>query len=77
MDGVQELYAIAYADKKGNGFSDSEPWVTQLGNDIEECKTRVVELVKEGYKKVIPFQFSKELLESYSWDYVKKNRIEI
>lgn len=78
MDGIQETYAIAYADKNGNGFSNSEPWVmAQFGDDIEECKTKAMELVNEGYKKVIPFQFGKELLESYSWEYVRMNRIEI
>ena len=76
MNDIQGTYAIAYADKDGTNFSSSEPWImVEFGDNIEECKTKATELIKEGYKKVIPFQFGKRLLESYSWDYVKKHKL--
>lgn len=76
MDDIQETYAIAYANKDAAGFSNFEPWImAEFGDNIEECKNRAKELIKEGYKKVITFQFGKRLLESYSWDYVKKHQI--
>ncbi len=76
MDGIQGTYAIAYADKDGTSFSTSEPWImATFGDNIEECKNRATELIKEGYKKVTPFQFGKRLLESYSWNYVKRHKI--
>lgn len=76
MDDIQETYAIAYANKDGAGFFDSEPWImAEFGDNIEECKNKAKGLIKEGYKKVITFQFGKRLLESYSWDYVKRHKI--
>lgn len=69
-------YAIAYEDENGNGFSNSEPWILlACGKDVESCKKRAAELVKSGFKTAIPFMFGSELLESYSWDYVKSHRI--
>lgn len=76
MDGIQGNYAIVYADKDGRSFSENEPWILdEFGNDIKKCKIRVTELIKMGYKKVIPFQFGQRLLESYSWNYVKRHKI--
>lgn len=70
------MYGVAYADKNGMAFSDSEPWLITQDN-VQECKTIAMELSNEGYKEVIPFQFGSKILESYSWDYIKMNRIEI
>lgn len=27
LDGIQGTYAIAYADRNGNNFSKTEPWI--------------------------------------------------
>lgn len=71
-------YAAAYADKDGNGFSESEPWILDdFGEDIKECIKRSGELNKEGYKSVIPFRFGTELLDGYSWDYVIQQKLDI
>lgn len=76
MDGIQGTYAIAYAGKDGTSFSPSEPWIlAEFGDNIEECKGRVIALVNEGFKNVILFQFGKRLLESYSWNYVKRHKV--
>lgn len=35
MDGIQETYAIAYANKDAAGFSNFEPWImTEFGGNI-------------------------------------------
>lgn len=68
-------YAIAYADKNGKGFSNTEPWIDDnYGDDLQECLLRAKELVEEGYQKVIPFQFGKRERESYSWKYVRHRK---
>ena len=46
-------YAIAYADKNGNGFSNDEPWIEAgFEKDLELCKRRAIEMVKHGLKKL-------------------------
>lgn len=76
LDGIQGTYAIAYADRNGNNFSKTEPWImAEFGDDIENCKKKAAELTEEGYKKVTPFQFGKKLLESYTWNYVTRHKI--
>lgn len=70
-------YAIAYADKDGKGFSNTEPWIDDnYGNDLSGCLIRAKEMIDEGFKDVIPFQFGKRKRESYSWKYVKQRKIE-
>ena len=71
-------YAIAYADKNGKGFSDTEPWIDDnYGDDLPCCLLGANELIEEGYKDVIPFQFGKRERESYSWKYVRQHRVEV
>ena len=70
-------YAIAYADKDRKGFSNTEPWIDDnYGNDLSGCLIRAKEMIDEGFKDVIPFQFGKRKRESYSWKYVKQRKIE-
>ena len=70
-------YAIAYADKDGKGFSNTEPWIDDnYGNNLSGCLIRAKEMTDEGFKDVIPFQFGKRKRESYSWKYVKQRKIE-
>lgn len=40
---------IAYADKSGNGFSVSEPWIEDNFNTLEDCEQKANEIhfVKE------------------------------
>lgn len=69
-------YAIAYADENGNGFTDNEPWIEDgFGKDLESCKRRAAEMIRNGLKQVIVFQFGAQLCETYSWDYVKQHEI--
>lgn len=33
---------IAYADKSGNGFSVSEPWIEDNFNTLEDCEQKAL-----------------------------------
>ena len=66
---------IAYADKSGNGFSVSEPWIEDNFNTLEDCEQKASDLKKEGYQHVILFYKGEEELESYSWEYVEQHKI--
>ena len=46
---------IAYADKSGNGFSVSEPWIEDNFNTLEDCEQKANDLKEEGYQHVILF----------------------
>ena len=64
---------IAYADKSGNGFSVSEPWIEDNFNTLEDCEQKANDLKEEGYQHVILFYKGEEELESYSWEYVEQH----
>ena len=66
---------IAYADKSGNGFSVSEPWIEDNFNTLEDCEQKANDLKEEGYQHVILFYKGEEELESYSWEYVEQHKI--
>ena len=78
MDIWSGNYAIAYADKNGKGFSNTKPWIDDnYGNDLSGCLLRAKELIEEGYKDVIPFQFEKRRKkdEEFDWEYVREHKI--
>ena len=66
---------FAYADKSGNGFSVSEPWIEDNFNTLEDCEQKANDLKEEGYQHVILFYKGEEELESYSWEYVEQHKI--
>lgn len=69
------IYAIAYNDKFGNGFTKTEPWILdEFGNDLKKCRIKANELIRAGYKHVTIFKCN-ELPENISWKFVKKKRI--
>lgn len=74
-------YAVAYANSKEIGFSDTEPWVDIDINSLNELKMRVENLKLQGYKRVIPFQYDEEenieeMNEGFTWDFVENNKVE-
>jgi len=74
---MNRSFAIAYADKNGNGFSETKPWILDdFGLDLEGCIQRAKEMILEGYKNVIPFQFGKREREEYSWKYVRQHKLD-
>lgn len=69
------IYSVAYNDKYGDGFSETEPWViSDFDNDLKECKIKANELIRQWCKNVIIFK-SEELPESVTWEYVKEHQI--
>ena len=70
------MFAIAYKDRLGKGFSETEPWITDdLEDDLKKYKIKANELIRAGYRDVFIFKYSDPVPESITWDYVKKNEI--
>lgn len=70
-----EIYSVAYNDKYGDGFSETEPWIiSDFGNDLKGCKIKANELVRQLCKNVTIFKCNK-LPEIVTWDYVKSHQI--
>lgn len=67
---------IAYADKSGNGFSVSEPWIEDNFNTLEDCEQKANDLKEEGYQHVILFYKGEEELESCSLPYFDMDYLE-
>ena len=76
MKGSDIMFAIAYKDRLGKGFSETEPWITNdLENDLMKYKIKANELIRAGYRDVFIFKYSDPVPESITWDYVKKHEI--
>lgn len=70
-----EIYSIAYNDKYGNGFSETEPWIiSDFGNNLKMCETKANKLIRRWCKNVTIFKCNK-LPEIVTWDYVKAHQI--
>lgn len=67
-------YAIAYNDKLGNGFSETEPWILNDFDDRKQCIIKANELIREWYQNVTIFTYNK-LPEIITWDYVRKHQV--
>lgn len=68
-------YSIAFLNKEGVGYSETEPYLYDCCC-IEELKIGLRKAKDNGFKKVIPF-YSNGFDESYTWDYVEQNKIDI
>ena len=72
---LNRKYGIAYLNKEGLGYSETEPYLYNCCC-IEELKI-VLRLAKsEGYKKLIPFCYN-GFDENCSWDDVELNKIDV
>lgn len=70
-----ERYAVAYNDKIGNGFTETEPWILDGFNDISHSRIRANELIRSGCKNVTMFKICGRSPECITWSYVKKHEI--
>ncbi len=68
-------YAIAYSDKTGNGYSQTEPWLLDDFDNVEECSAKCAEMIIEGYRNVTIFEFDAESEEAVSWKYVRQRMV--
>lgn len=69
-----ERYAVAYNDKIGNGFTETEPWIFDGFDDISQSRITANGLIRSGCKNVTIFKCN-ELPESVTWNYVKTHKI--
>jgi len=76
---MKSNFAIAYADEKGKDLNGI-PWIFDDIDDIEECMSKVLDMISDGYKNVIPFQFDNKrkqnIEETFDWEYVETHRID-
>lgn len=68
-------YGIAYLDKNGLGYTENEPYLYDCCC-FEELKIVLKRVKNLGYKKLIPFYYN-EMKDSYSWEDVERNKIEV
>lgn len=69
------VYAVAYLDENGKGFSKTEPWIDDIyEDDLSECSRKAKEIIEEGFKNVTLFKYV-ERLDYYDWDYVNRHKI--
>ena len=71
---IMAKYAVAYCSPNGSTFSDTEPYIEEAGNTINEIEIVLKNLIKDGCGQLLPFEIKDEL-ESYTWDYVNKNKV--
>lgn len=76
---MKSNYAIAYANENGRDLNGI-PWIFDDINNKEECLAKTLEMISEGFKNVIPFQFDnmrkQNIEEVFEWEYVKEHRID-
>lgn len=70
-----ERYAVAYNDKNGNGFIETEPWIFDDFDDISQGRIEANRLIRSGYKNVTMFKICGQPPECITWSYVKKHEI--
>lgn len=70
-----ERYAVAYNDKNGNGFTETEPWIFDDFDDISQGRIEANRLIRSGCKNVTMFKICGQLPECITWSYVKKYEI--
>ena len=70
---MESNYGVAYLDKDGEGFSETEPYIVDCETE-RMCRGYVKYMLEEGYSKVIPFMYN-EREDYYDWDYVERNKI--
>lgn len=66
-------YGVAYEEKSGKGFSETEPFV-DFCEDKQECIELANNMENEGYIQVTPFATAK-IKETYDWKFVNEHNI--
>ena len=70
------IYLIAYKEKDGKDFM-GQPYILGDFNNLNECKENAKQLVRDGYCCVTIFECEVPAPEEISWDFVKRNKMEI
>lgn len=77
---MKSNFAIAYKNKDGRDINGI-PWIFDDINNKEECTSKALEMISDGFKSVIPFEFGEErrknIEDTFEWEYVKEHSIKI
>ena len=68
-------YAVAYNDKIGNGFTETEPWICDGFDDISQSRIEANRLIRSGCKNVTMFKICGQSPECITWAYIKEHEI--
>lgn len=75
---MKSNFAIAYADENGRDLNGI-PWIFDDVNNKKECVSKALEMIQNGFKNVIPFQFDNQrklnIEEVIKWEYVRQHKI--
>ena len=55
---MKSSFAIAYANEDGRDFNGI-PWILDDLENEKECISKALEMIAEGFRNVVPFQFEK------------------
>ena len=69
------LYSVAYRDKNGKGFSESEPWINTDFNEKQEAVAFVNQLKSDGYPYAQLFSYTALPVLSVTYDWVAKHLV--
>ena len=69
------LYGVAYRDKNGKGFSESEPWINTDFNEKREAVAFVNQLKSDGYPYAQLFSYTVLPVPSVTYDWVMKHLV--
>lgn len=74
---MKSSFAIAYSNQDGRDFNGI-PWILDDLNNEKECILKALEMIADGFRNVIPFQFEQRRKkdEEFDWEYVKEHRID-
>lgn len=63
-------YAIAYLDKNGQGFSDTEPFIERYLDSKDHAIVLAKLFELNGYKKATAFEIDDDAPDSITWEFV-------
>ena len=67
------LYGVAYRDKNGKGFSESEPWISTDFSEKQDAVAFVSQLKSDGYPYAQLFSYVALPVPSITYDWVAKH----
>ena len=56
---LKSSFAIAYSNQDGRDFNGI-PWILDDLNNENECMSKALEMITDGFQNVIPFQFEQK-----------------
>lgn len=69
------LYGVAYRDKNGKGFSESELWINTDFNEKQDAVAFANQLKSDGYPYAQLFSYVALPVPSVTYDWVAKHLV--